>query len=51
MVLLLNHQQSNPQDKIIIKRVHQVLGNTISTYNLKENVLNKDEPCKGILET
>jgi len=40
---------ANPQANAIIERVHQVIGNMISTFDLEENNLDEDDPWAGIL--
>ncbi len=39
----------NPQANAICKRVHQVIGNIIRTFELQTNYLDEDKPWKGIL--
>ena len=39
----------NPQANAIIEHVHQVLGNLIRTFELKENSMDDDDPWAGIL--
>ena len=39
----------NPQANAVLERVHQVLGNLIRTFELKERNLNKDDSWSGIL--
>jgi hypothetical protein len=39
----------NPQANAIVERVHQVIGNIIRTFDLEDNYLGKEDPCKGIL--
>ncbi len=39
----------NPQANAIVERVHQTIGNIIRTFELQDNYLDEDDPCKGIL--
>jgi hypothetical protein len=39
----------NPQANAIVERVHQVIGNIISTFELENNYLDDNDPWKGIL--
>ena len=39
----------NPQANAICERVHQVIANIIRTFELQDNFLDDDDPCKGIL--
>jgi transposase InsO family protein len=39
----------NPQANAIVERVHQVIGNSIRTFELESNYLDKEDPWKGIL--
>jgi transposase InsO family protein len=39
----------NPQANAIVERVHQVIGNIIRTFELKNNYLDDNDPWKGIL--
>jgi hypothetical protein len=38
----------NPQAIAIVERVHQVIGNIIRTFELKNNYLDDNDPWKGI---
>ena len=33
----------------ILERIHQVLGNTVSTFNVQKNYFDKNDPWRGIL--
>ena len=39
----------NPQANAIVKRIHQVIGNIIRTFELEDNYLDEEDPWKGIL--
>ena len=39
----------NPTFNAILKRIHQVIGNLVRTYNIKETYVDKDDPWLGIL--
>ena len=39
----------NPQANYNIEIIHQVIVNFIQMYNIQENLLDKDDMCKGIL--
>ena len=39
----------NPQANAVLERIHQVLGNSVRMFELKECNLNKDGPWSGIL--
>jgi hypothetical protein len=39
----------NPQANAIVERAHQVIGNIIRTFELKNNNLDDNDPWKGIL--
>jgi transposase InsO family protein len=39
----------NPKANAIVKRVHQVIGNIIRTFELENNYLDDNDPWKGIL--
>ena len=40
----------NPTYNVILERIHQVLVNTVRSYNIKEKYLDKAEMCLGISE-
>ena len=40
---------ANPQSNGVLERTHQVLANTIQTFELEEFHLNADDPWHGIL--
>ena len=40
----------NPQEKVTIERIHQVLNNLVRSYNLQETYVDDPDPCIGILE-
>ena len=37
----------NPQANAIVERIHQVIGNIIRTFDLEENYVDEEDPCKG----
>jgi hypothetical protein len=37
----------NPEANTIVERVHQVIGNIISTFELEDNYLDEKDPWKG----
>ena len=39
----------NPQANAIVERIHQVIGNMVRTFELRDNYLDDDDPWKGIL--
>ena len=39
----------NPQENATIERLHQLLGNLVSTYNLQETYVDDADPWMGIL--
>ena len=39
----------NPTSNAILERIHQVIGNLVRTYNIKQTNVDKDYPCSGIL--
>jgi transposase InsO family protein len=39
----------NPQANAIVKRIHQVIGNIIRTFDLENNYLDEKDPFKGVL--
>ena len=39
----------NPQANAIIERAHQTIGNVIRKFQVKNTILDKDDPWSGIL--
>ena len=41
----------NPTSNVILEQIHQVLGNLVRTYNIKETYAEEDNSWSGILDT